>query len=441
MSTGQTTETGDEVAGRAAEPSSGRWWQQVTELDPRRVAPGLADVLGALPGDVSRLLAQTMRLRAESTLANPPRWLLASLRILRPRIDLGRVLLLTRADDVRAVLADHERYRVTAYGAVMTGLVGPFALGLDGEEHTSARGRLAAALTAVDPDGLAAWADRTCARLVAEARSDDGFDLVSEYAVRLPTRFVVEVLGISDQAPGCDETWLAAATHDIFEACFLNGAADRGVSLAARRAVARLRAVVADAVAQAGEGPAGATVLDRLVDVHGPTPEGRRQAVADVIGLAVAAVATTAEALVRVVDSLLDDPDRLGEVRAAYLAGDRDLVAAHLRETLRFNPQSPALLRMTTQPGDKPIAVSTLSAMHDPVAVDCPARYRTDRPEDTYLHFGLGRHRCLGEPYAVVMLVSGVGTLLRSGRLRRAEGEAGRLATTGPFPSRLEVAT
>jgi hypothetical protein len=56
---------------------------------------------------------------------------LAVLRRVRPILVVGNNAMVTRADDVRAVLRDHEHFTVSHYAPKMTAASGPFILGLD----------------------------------------------------------------------------------------------------------------------------------------------------------------------------------------------------------------------------------------------------------------------------------------------------------------------
>jgi len=118
-------------------------------------------------------------------------------------------------------------------------------------------------------------------------------------------------------------------------------------------------------------------------------------------------------------------------------------------EALRFRPQTEALPRRCPQgatiaagtrrertllPGDVVIA-STKSAMLDRRGVERATRFSMARPDDEYLHFGYGLHRCFGEHIARVQLAA-IATAL----LVRDVSRKGRLRMEGPFPRRLDVA-
>lgn len=368
----------------------------------------LLRVAKALPGDLrGHALAQVADLRRR-LVAEPPLWLLAALRRLRPRLVLGPIELRTRASEVRSTLEDANAYPVTPYGRVMTELVGPFPLGQDGEPHTAGRACLESILgtdaeaaslpgsesrsqsgsvsgsqsdSEAPSQSLEAWADRTARAMVAEAIAA-GIPtdrLAGDVASRYPAEWAVHAGLVPAHT---DPSALATAATRLFAACFGNLAGDRGVDRRGRAAAADLGALGLDAAR---------------------------------IGLVVGAVPTVAEAVGNVVAELDAHPERWDAVLVATRAGDRDEVWRHARECLRFRPQAPVLARGRAD-GDGLVLASTLSAMHDSAAVADPALYLTERPESAYLHFGHGSHRCAGERIAVVLIVSMVGALAE-GRL------------------------
>jgi len=161
----------------------------------------------------------------------------------------------------------------------------------------------------------------------------------------------------------------------------------------------------------------------------------------------------TSSTFARIVEELLHREEELAGAQEAARADDRELLAAYCWEAARFRPQNVALLRHVAQ--DTTIAAgteretkvaagttviaSTLSAMHDPAAVDEPERFRLDRPASDYLLFGHGLHACYGEHIARAQIPALAAALLEGPRIGRARDDKGRLNFTGPFPSGLTV--
>ena len=434
----------------------------ITGLHLDRVLPPLREVLAALPDDLRRGAGQLTRRSSARLLADPPLPLLAVLRRLPGPVRLPargvRLTLLTRHRDVTGALADDDAFRITPYVKPMHRLAGPFALAMDGAEHAAARHRLDGAVACIDLEALGPWADRVAVDLLRQARPDGRLDVVTELAGPLAVAFVADHLGVGRSDPASDadaspgrpaepdgltpQAQMAVWTTAFFEDCFLNAAADRGVRRRAGAAATGLRHLTREAVEaarQRGEDGPPRTVLAGLL---AQCPDDPERVVVDLVGIAVGAVPTVTEAVVRVVDHLLDHPEAAKAVATAARGGDRAEIWRHVRECLRFSPQSPALLRTCRSDSDTkpaPVVAYTLSAMHDRDAVAEPGRYRIDRPDETYLHFGVGPHRCLGEPFARELLVAAVAALFREPRLARAAGTPGRLTFSGPAPARLVV--
>ena len=119
--------------------------------------------------------------RLSRALGDHSRPVFTVLRTVRPIIATRRFGVVTRADDVREVLADFAHFGVPAYNEKMTAISGPFILGLDDtplyrHDHQALR----AAIRREDSAGLA---ERTlAARGIACAATDGQIDVVRELA-------------------------------------------------------------------------------------------------------------------------------------------------------------------------------------------------------------------------------------------------------------------
>src|SRR5215210_4783552 len=80
----------------------------------------------AAPPALSSLAGAAARLLGDNS-----RGVFAVLRRVRPIVATRRFGVVTRADDVRAVLHDHAHFTVSHYEPKMAEITGPFILGLD----------------------------------------------------------------------------------------------------------------------------------------------------------------------------------------------------------------------------------------------------------------------------------------------------------------------
>lgn len=352
------------------------------------VAVRTRSVARAIPGDLMRVGAQLLDAGRMRLLADPPLPVLTLLRRCRPVLRLGPLTMCTAAAQVTRVLGDDAGYRVTPYASAAHDLLGEFALGVDGDPHAPLRTELDARLAPL-ARGLQTWADDAACRILTEATAAWVADPVAELGWRLPTVFVAERGlcpapahdGDRDGTGAWDEDELCRQAGDVYEACFANLRGDRGVAGRGRRASAALAA-------------SGLTTQD--------------------IGLVVGAIPTVCEAVTRAVPLLRADASRWERVREAAAREDHTLLWSFVAEALRFDPQAPGLVRAPADDPERLVFASTYAAMHDPTHVARPAAFRTDRPERSYLHFGVGPHRCPGEQIAKALLTAAVRAVARA---------------------------
>jgi cytochrome P450 len=415
------------------------------------------------------------------------------LRRARPVLVGRGVAVVSRRADVLAVLADHEGFGVP-YARAIEAITGPFLLGVD---DAAAHARDRAALREVmPPEDAAALGERTVAaveRAVAARHPPAGAPLrhppagaplrhppagapraplpaaplrhPPAAAPRAPLLaasrrvdaigqvidpVLGEVVGAHLGVPGPDRATQLRWARAVFAEIFLNPGRVPSVRRRARAAAVELCAHVDELVAarQATlDGGASHDVLGRLLlrRRDGASPFLDDAAIRhNLIGLLVAWLPTASKAAALALDELLRRPEALRDAVAAARAGDRARVGALAWEALRFRPHNAVLVRRcrvertvagTRIPRRTTVVVGLQSAMWDPRAVPDPARFRADRPWETYLHLGHGLHRCLGEPIIRVQLPALLTPLLAAG----VTGRTGRLRWSGPFPSRLEV--
>jgi cytochrome P450 len=169
----------------------------------------------------------------------------------------------------------------------------------------------------------------------------------------------------------------------------------------------------------------------------------------NLIGLFIGAIPTISKACVHILEQLLERPAALASAQAAARAGDDSLLAAHLFEAFRFAPINPIIYRRAVRdtriaagtlrarniPKDAMVLAANLSAMFDPLEIDAPESFRTDRPWGDYMLWGYGLHTCFGATINRAVIPAILRPLLARAGLRRAGGDAGRIDFGGtPFP-------
>jgi len=379
------------------------------------------------------------------------------LRAHRPILSLGKMVVVTRADDVREVLGDGDRFAV-AYGPVMEALAGPGTLGMGRTpEYEHDATALHAVVRADDLPRISRLAAELADGLVGALAPGGRLDLVRNVCNPVPIRVLADYFG----TPGISEDLQLDWSHRLFEEIFGNiwdNVADitpEGRSVAAQWCayVDGLIAARREAIAAGGQTPDD--LLDRLIRQQGgPGPSLTDQKIrANLIYMTVGFIPQVSKVTILALDELLNRPEQLAGAQEAARAGNLDLVAAYTWEALRFNAETPGLFRKVVS--DTVIArgtdrqtragagclvlAATQSAAFDEAAVPEPDAFRTDRPWSTYLYFGAGQHQCLGEHVSRAQVPHLAAALLRLRGLRRAAGAPGRLKWRGIWPDSLTV--
>ncbi|MFI6576433.1 cytochrome P450 [Nocardiopsis sp. NPDC050513] len=319
------------------------------------------------------------------------------------RIDLpggAWAWLVTRHEDVRAVLADPDMLKDPARGNEVwrrSGMGLPFdhrpslvrsMVNADGADHARLRGVTAGAFTPRRVRTLVESAERVTADLLDRITAVPDPDLVRDLAYPLPIAIICDILGVPPED----------------------------------RAEFHRRAAVIDASAPEEIAAIGATTdwfddyLGHLVDVRLATPsddllgdlveahrEGRLtrdEVTSTAFLLLVAGHETTVALIGNLLLSLLRNPEHLERLRR-----DRDLVAPAVEEALRLEsplqnatwrfPRTATALGGVGLAAGEPVLVSLLSAGRDPERYDDPDVFDPGRGA-SHLAFGHGAHYCVG---------------------------------------------
>jgi cytochrome P450 len=361
--------------------------------------------------------------------------------------------LVTRADDVREVLADDTHFGVPAYNERMTEISGPFILGLGNTDlYRHDHQALRAAIRTEDLPGLA---ERTLAagreRIARRAAT---LDVVRDLAD--PT--IDAVMSAYFGTPGPDGDVQVRWARDIFDHVFLNVSGKQATRERALAAAEQMRPHLDAQIAhrrsrlEAGQS-APDDALTRLLRVSLDGQGLREIAIRhNLIGLIAGWIPTVSKAFTCAVAEILSRPSVLAEVRAAARAADHEALWRYLLEALRFRPQTWALLR--TCVSDHTVAadtqratrfyagarvlIATQSAMFDGRRMKDPGTYRIDRPLDSYLHFGHGLHTCFGLAINRVQLPALAVALFEGPPIKLSE-PAGGIVYDRSYPASLTV--
>lgn len=387
-----------------------------------------------------------------------------------PSLSFLNLAIVTRDDDVRAVLNDADRFGVP-YGPEMCDLGAgtTFGLGLDGAAHKRQREIMAAAMHAGNPAAFAEDLVEILARTqaCAEALLENGagrLDVVRDYITRIATETAQGYFGLDIADSDAFAEWSLAAS------CMLFGdpTGDRKTRDIALNAGARLRLSLANSISRAQRNWAShpkpskgrlKTILDRLVLLQrqragGPNPISDAEINAILMGMVTGFIPTNTLAAAKMLAELLRRPDVMAEAKDCARTGRRDDMRRILKEAARLDSAlAPGQWRVARSdaviaagsPHARPvkkgtiIMVSTMTALRDPRRFRQPNRFRTDREVEGDLMFGWGPHACMGSHMAIEQITTMFMTLLARPGLTPAPGKEGRMEYTGVFPTRLDM--
>lgn len=326
------------------------------------------------------------------------------------------VYLVTRHDDVKAVLADHTRFsntRPPGFGGVGGALSDAEQarrqagnlLANDPPEHSRLRRMLTPEFTLrrinrLEPRVVAIVDEH----LDAMAKAGPPTDLVAGFALPIPSLVICELLGV----PYADrEEFQRRSARQL----------DLSLSIPERLALARQgREYMHSLVSRARRTP-GDDILGMLVREHGD--ELIDDELVGIAGLLLlAGHETTSNMLGLGVLALLRHPEQLAAVR-----DDPAAVGPAVEELLRWlSIVHSGIPRITTTdvevagvaiPKGQLVVVSLPSANRDPALVEAPEALDIGRGTVGHLAFGHGVHHCLGAPLARMEMRIAFPALLR----------------------------
>ncbi|MFJ6671720.1 cytochrome P450 [Actinosynnema sp. NPDC091369] len=309
-----------------------------------------------------------------------------------------RAHLVTRYDDVRAVLRDHGRFSsdpstpgFPQLRPVVDRKAAPGSfLVTDPPEHTRYRRMLTGEFTVRRMAALRPEVERiTRERLAALRSGPRPADLVGGFALPVPSDVICLLLGV----PVADQGFFSTRSRAHL---------DRSLSAEqVRAALDELHGYLADLIRSRRATPAD-DLVSRLVRDPGLSDE---EAVGMTVLLLVGGHETTANSIALSVLALQRD-------RACWeaLVASPDLVDDAVEELLRFlSPVHHGVVRAvagdavvggTALPAGEGVIASLFAANRDPAAFPDPDRLDLRRDARTHLAFGSGVHQCIGHSLA-----------------------------------------
>jgi cytochrome P450 len=417
-----------------------------TSLDSMEAKGGFD--LSAIEADASAMLDKLKQHALQY-----PEPVFAVLRRIKPVLIVKGVALITRFADVQDVLTRDDVFAVT-YGPKMRVVTGgqDFFLGMaNSPDYERDTAHMRTLIRRSDLPGIIApFVATTAERLVAQ--SNGQLEVVSQLTLPVPAMLVAAYYGCAPASLTDLQSWAST----IFQYLFTDLQNDPVVDAAARAASANVRAWLDAAIAQEKAAPTpGDTVLHRSLALQQTGVPGMDDITIrnNLLGILTGAIPTTSKCCAQALDELLKRPAMLAAAHAAAVANDDATFARYVLEALRFNPNNPGVFRVASEeyvvakgtphatlvPKGTSVLAATQSAMFDETVVDSPNDFLIDRPSYTYMHWGVGLHTCFGQYINQVQIPAILKPLLQRKNLRRADGTAGTLQYTGPFPSSLSV--
>jgi hypothetical protein len=335
------------------------------------------------------------------------------------RVEKRGFVVLTRYDDVTAVLADPATFSST-WGPGPLKVISPvrMILHLDPPEHGPLRAIIAKAFTPgamrrIEPR-VRELAEELAARVVGVGE----VDLVKEFAVPLPVGVIAELLGVSRADLPLFKRWSDDIVAEI---------GTRVNASSSRRAFDDyFNAVIRERRSRPGE-----DMVSRLLE---PGASGERLSDPEVLAfcraLLVAGNETTTGLISNLLLALAQRPEDWRRVRE-----DARFVESAVEESLRFDSPNQGLFRHTTRPvtlrgveiaeGTK-VLVSFGAANRDPEQFERPQQFDVARTPNRHIAFGAGVHHCLGAALGRLEARIALETLARRARtLALRESEVG----------------
>jgi len=330
----------------------------------------------------------------------------------------SRAVLVTRYQDVKAVVRDSETFSNDIVQRTMGLVFGPTIIGMDGKEHMKHRTLITPSMTTRElrgndfPGEVRKIADGFIDKFINDGKAD----IHEQFCYSFPLSVFVALLGI--------DVGDVKKYHDVSkDLCLIASDIEKGLA-ASSWLMDFLQPIV-----QEKRNRLGNDLISVLVQSE---VDGDKLSDLEVVSflrlLTLAGAETTNHALGSAFVAMLADPQLMERVRA-----DRSLVPKLLEETMRWESPVSTIMREAscdTRIGDVEIEKGTEiichlgSANRDERQFKDPDTFDIDREDCDAIPFGYGRHYCAGSHLAKMEAEIGVNALLdRMGNILAVPGE------------------
>lgn len=282
------------------------------------------------------------------------------------------------------------------------GLVDPIGaesmIGMDGDGHARLRRATRSAFLPKAVEALRPRLTDVAEQLLATARREPEFDLMSAYAGALPVTAICELLGIPAQDRARFRRWGGDIAAD------LDVLAPAHRQRTASRSMREMQEYFIEYIAARRRKPDDG-LLSTLMHADGADALDDRELLVLSSLLVLAGFETTVNLIGNGTMALIQHPDQL-----ALLRDDPGLIPAAVDELLRYDAPIQMVARVAAEeievagaqiPAGVIVSVMLGGANRDPEVFDDPERLDVTRPNARkQLSFAAGPHHCLGAPLA-----------------------------------------
>jgi cytochrome P450 len=271
----------------------------------------------------------------------------------------------------------------------------------DPPEHNRLRRIVGSALTTKKVDALRPMIRAIAAGLIDGFAAAGRVDLVSAFALPLPLRVLLTVLGV----PAEDMARIKRWTDDWFALLFARVPAGQQIEYV--RSFLEFQRYCEALLVEREREPGDDALSDMLrAGRDESTPLSMAELISVIGGAFIAAGhETTSRMLTNTLRVLLTTPGVWSE-----LAADRSRIRGHLEEALRIDGTVPGMVRTATEdvvvagrslPAGTRLYLLYASGSRDGARFHCPAQFDAARPDVMdHLAFGRGAHYCVGAQLA-----------------------------------------